>query len=186
MSAQGRITAFFDLDGTLVAPPSLEYRFAMYLMQRGELQFASVLKWLKVFLKEGARSLVVGAGTTSRLKAIDENKNYLAGVRESSAEEWAERNIASIECYTDAVERVAWHREQAHAIVFVSGTIAPLACAMAERIARGSEIGVVATELEGVGGRWTGQAVGAAICGTVKARAVRALEAGHDINLAGS
>ncbi len=34
------IAAFFDLDGTLLAPPSLERRFVRYLRWRGELTIA--------------------------------------------------------------------------------------------------------------------------------------------------
>jgi phosphoserine phosphatase len=120
------------------------------------------------------------------LKAVDENKNYLRGVRERSAQEWAEENIGLIECFADAIGRVAWHREQGHAIFFVSGTIAPLARAMADRVAWGTEIGVVATELASLGGLWTGCAAGTAVGGAAKARVVREFAARHNICLAHS
>jgi HAD superfamily phosphoserine phosphatase-like hydrolase len=120
------------------------------------------------------------------LKAVDENKNYLRGVRERSAQEWAEENIGSVECFADAIGRVAWHREQGHAIFFVSGTIAPLARAMAERVARGAEIGVAATELEGLAGLWTGCMSGAAVCGPAKARVIKELAMRHNFDLSQS
>jgi HAD superfamily hydrolase (TIGR01490 family) len=186
MSERGRIAAFFDLDGTVVAPPSLEYRFAAYLTRRGELRSAAVFKWLRVFLEEGMKALFGGGGTSSRLEAVDENKNYLAGVREASAQQWAEEYIGSIECFSDAIGRVAWHRDQGHSIFFVSGTIAPLARAMAGRFARSAEIGVAATELESFAGLWTGCTAGAAVSGSAKARAVREFAARRDINLAQS
>jgi HAD superfamily hydrolase (TIGR01490 family) len=186
MREQGRIAAFFDLDGTVVEPPSLECRFAAHLARRGELRPAAVFKWLSVFLNEGMKGLLVGGVTSTRLKAIDENKNYLNGVREESAQEWAEESNGSIECFVDAIKSVAWHHEQGHAIFFVSGTIAPLARAMAERFARGAEIGVAATELESFAGLWTGCTVGAAVCGPAKARVVRELAIRHELDLSHS
>ena len=38
MNATQKIGAFFDLDGTLLAPPSLEWRFIGYLMERDEIR----------------------------------------------------------------------------------------------------------------------------------------------------
>jgi fatty acyl-CoA reductase len=183
MSKRGRVAAFFDLDGTLIVPPSLESRFAVFLARRGELRPAAALSWLRVFLEEGMNALLMRGGTSARLKALDENKIYLTGVREQKAAEWAEENVSRIECYADALARVAWHREQGHAIFLVSGTLAPLARAMAERLARSGQICVAATELQSFAGLWTGCVAGAAVCGVAKARAVRELAARHDLNL---
>jgi phosphoserine phosphatase len=75
---------------------------------------------------------------------------------------------------------VAWHARQGHAIVLVSGTLAPLAQEMAlalvVRLAvRGiaASVAVRATRLEENDGRWTGRIVGDAMFGKAKARAVR-------------
>jgi HAD superfamily hydrolase (TIGR01490 family) len=183
MSERNRVAAFFDLDGTAIVPPSLEFRFALYLARRGELRPGAALSWLRVFLKQGILALLTPDRTSARFKAIDENKIYLRGVREQAAWEWAEENIAAIECYPDALERIAWHREQGHAIFLVSGTLAPLARALAERIVRDEEIGVAATEMESFAGLWTGRAAGAAVCGMEKARGVRELAARHNVSL---
>jgi HAD superfamily hydrolase (TIGR01490 family) len=183
MSGSNNIAAFFDLDGTVVAPPSLEFRFAAYLARRGKVRGAAVFSWLGVLLNEGMKALVTRGGTLARLKALDENKSYLAGAREQFAAEWAEEKAGEIDCYADALARIAWHREQSHAIFFVSGTLAPLARALAERIARGGEIGVVATEMECLAGVWTGCSLKGSVCRAAKARAVRALAARHEIDL---
>ncbi|MGH9705105.1 MAG: hypothetical protein ACRD4K_17145, partial [Candidatus Acidiferrales bacterium] len=42
--------AFFDLDGTLLAPPSLERRFVRYLIERGKLGPINGGRWLLEFL----------------------------------------------------------------------------------------------------------------------------------------
>jgi HAD superfamily hydrolase (TIGR01490 family) len=183
VNCPGRVAAFFDLDGTVIAPPSLEFRFAAYLVQRGELRSAAVFPWLGVLLKDGMKTLVSRGGWPARSKALDENKTYLAGVREHAAAEWAEEYIGAIERYDDALARIEWHREQGHRIFFVSGTLAPLARNLTMRIARGCEIGVVATELQTVNGLWTGCTVGAAVCGIAKARALRELATRHEIDL---
>jgi HAD superfamily hydrolase (TIGR01490 family) len=173
MSERRRVAAFFDLDGTVIAPPSLEFRFAVFLARRHELRLSAAFRWLGAFLKKG-------------VKAVHENKNYLSGVREGSAREWAEENFYSMECYADALWRIAWHREQGHSVFFVSGTLAPQARAAANHIAREGEIGVAATELQSFAGRWTGCVAGVAICGAAKAHSIRELAARHDIDLARS
>ncbi len=169
MSGKGGVAAFFDLDGTVIAPPSLEIRFAAFLARGGELRTAAVFAWLGVFLREELKTPLGRGGKSPRFRAIDENKIYLRGVREETTREWAEENIDAIECYPEALRCIAWHREQGHAIFFVSGTLAPLARVVAASLALDREIGIAATELESVAGRWTGCTAGAAICGPGKA-----------------
>ena len=41
-----KIGAFFDLDGTLLAAPSLEWSFVTYLASRDEIGVANVARWL--------------------------------------------------------------------------------------------------------------------------------------------
>ncbi|MGA6961913.1 MAG: hypothetical protein WBY38_21055, partial [Candidatus Acidiferrales bacterium] len=48
---QQNIAAFFDLDGTLLPPPSLEWRFIGYLLERDEIASAHVARWLGYFAK---------------------------------------------------------------------------------------------------------------------------------------
>jgi hypothetical protein len=45
MNAARKIGAFFDLDGTLLAAPSLEWRFIGYLLERDEITTVNVARW---------------------------------------------------------------------------------------------------------------------------------------------
>ena len=63
--------AFFDLDGTLLAHPSLERRFIRYLLKRGELGLVNGWRWLAEFL------LRIGV---DRIAATEGNKKYLEQV----------------------------------------------------------------------------------------------------------
>jgi HAD superfamily hydrolase (TIGR01490 family) len=186
VNEQGRVAAFFDLDGTVVAPPSLEFQFVAYLARRGELRAPAAFRWLGVFLKGGIRGLFGGGWASVRLRTVDDNKLYLGGVPEQKARNWGEEKNATIECYPQALERITWHREHGHAIFLVSGTIAPLARVVAARLRREGEIGIAATELESYAGQWTGRTAGAAVCGPGKAHAIRELAARHNLDLARS
>src|SRR5262249_47336912 len=89
-----------------------------------------------------------------------------------------------------ALSQVAWHALAGHAIVLVTGTLAPLAHQVAVTLtmrlaARGclAPVGVCAMRLEEIDGRWTGRIVGEAMFGQAKARAVQRLatEEGFDL-----
>ncbi|MGH9675757.1 MAG: HAD family hydrolase, partial [Candidatus Acidiferrum sp.] len=95
--------------------------------------------------------------------------------------------------FPEAVQRVAWHASQGHAIVLVSGTLEPLAEEAARALERqvaqrgiAAEIHVIATLLEEAAGSWTGRIAGAAMFGEEKARAVRKLAANWGLDLATS
>ncbi|HUK29972.1 MAG TPA: HAD-IB family hydrolase [Candidatus Acidoferrum sp.] len=184
---RGRVAAFFDLDGTVVVPPSLEFRFAVYLARHGELRAAAAFAWLGVFLKEGMKNFLGHGGASARFKAVDENKLYLRGLRVVAAVEWMEKNAATIEFYPEALRRIAWHREHGHAIFLVSGTLAVLARSVGAQLGRAGEIGVAATELESLAGQWIGCVAGAAVSGPGKARAIREISArNNNLDLARS
>ena len=121
------------------------------------------------------------------------NKMYLRGVLEDRDEfcNCGQPEMAAPRFFRDGVEQVAWHARQGHAIVLVSGTLAPLAQEMAlalvVRLAvRGvaGSVAVCATRLEENMGRWTGQIVGDAMFGEAKGRAVRRMaeKAGFDLS----
>ncbi len=117
---------------------------------------------------------------------LDENKTYLAGVRIGVAEEWIALRLAEVEFFADTLATLAWHQNRGHAIVFASGTLAPLARAVGSFLTEGGEIFVCATELESEGGRWTGRVSGEAICGRAKERALDRLAAEQHFDLSRS
>ena len=173
MSAAEKIGAFFDLDGTVVAPPSLEWRFIAFLLARDALGTVDVARWLGHFAKKilpDPRGATLG------------NKHYLAGLRETLADEW-DRSLADSAppLYPQAIRRMTWHWSQGHRVFLISGTLEFLAWFVALRLPGPAE--VRATHLEAVGGRWTGRLVGEHMSGDAKARAVRALAARFDLSL---
>ena len=194
------VTAFFDLDGTLVALPSVERRFFRMLRYRKEIPVRNYFLWLN----EAIRLLPRG------IKAVLQgNKMYLRGVKvfdesgegdgdvstrhksghqaEGQATQAPPPPILRLPVptfFSKAMERVAWHARQGHLIVLLSGTLEPLAraaarCLEEELAAHGvkAKIVVCATRLEEADGRWTGRILGEAMFGEAKARAAKRLAA---------
>jgi HAD superfamily hydrolase (TIGR01490 family) len=180
-----RAAAFFDLDGTLMAKPSLEWRFFAELRRQRAIPTRNCFLWLL----EAVRLAPRGVGMMQQA-----NKMYLRGVPADDV------NVSPIRGQTRyreqarisaLLERAAWHTQQGQTIVLVSGTLAPLARGAAMMLTtklalRGLKgcIEVCATELEQMDGRWTGRILGEAMFGEAKARAVRRLASTHEFDLA--
>ena len=191
----GGVAVFFDLDGTLVALPSLEKRFFRMLRCRRAIPGRNYFLWLRETMRLAPR------GTSAIMQA---NKMYLRGVQILDERGEGDGNISSWHkdgqqaegqasapprrnprlpvpaFFAQAIERVAWHAKQGHEIVLISGTLEPLARGAAramgaELAARGITvtIQVFATRLEEMEGTWTGRVLGEAMFGEVKARAVK-------------
>jgi HAD superfamily hydrolase (TIGR01490 family) len=178
------VAAFFDIDGTLLAAPSLELRFVAHLVKQRELRPAAVCRWFAKFLAASIGAICRPHHIPLRLRAIDRNRLYLAGV--SALEDFARSvvtNLDATEFLPEALAQLAWHRIRGHKIVFVSGTLAPLACALVRRIVPDAELPIVATEPEISGEFFTGRIAGEAIAGPAKARTIKRLAAHHAIDL---
>jgi HAD superfamily hydrolase (TIGR01490 family) len=179
--------AFFDVDGTLFAKPSLERRFFRELRWRGKIPAANYLRWAGETIRHGLGDLRASA---------EANKTYLRGVSVEilsarDADGRAKFPGGLPKFFPAAIERVWWHALRADSIVLVSGTLAPLAeiakfALERELLWRGVEatLSVLATELEISDGRWTGQVAGAAMLGEAKAAAIKRLAGGQGIPLA--
>jgi len=193
----GGVAAFFDLDGTLLGPPSLERTFFRFLRYRRAIPAKNYLLWLREAMR------LVPHGTSAILQA---NKMYLRGVQifeergegdgdvsswqkdghqaEGQASAPPRRNpgLPVPTFFAQAIERVARHGRQGHEIVLVSGTLEPLARGAArametELAERGImvTIRVIATPLEAMDGKWTGRVLSEAMFGEAKARAAKRL-----------
>lgn len=181
----GRVAAFFDLDGTLIARPSLERRFFTELRQRRAIPVGNYFLWLARAVRLAPRGI--------RMVRYA-NKIYLRGLRSGQARperESEQPEMAVPRFFPEGVDQVAWHARQGHAIILVSGTLAPLAQEMAlalvVRLAVhgiAASVAVCATRLEERDGRWTGRLVGDAIFGEAKGRAVRRIAADKGFELA--
>lgn len=173
MSVPAKVAAFFDLDGTLLAPPSLEWRFLVWLLGRDEISGGNFGRWVA----DGAKTI-----WRDRRAAIEGNKLYLAGLPESLAADWmssGEQN--SPPYYVEGLARLTWHHAQRHRLFLVTGTLAPLARAIVCRFAWPVE--VVATEPEVFDGHWTGWLAGDHMSRETKARSIRMLAAQHGLDL---
>jgi HAD superfamily hydrolase (TIGR01490 family) len=184
----GMVAAFFDLDGTLLAAPSLEWRFVGYLLKRDEIRGGHVTRWLARIAEDfwhDPRGATVG------------NKRYLCGIGERLLDEW-ERSDApelfrggALTIFDEALQRIVWHRAQDHRLFVVSGTLAPLARVVARCLATraAADIEVCATELEvavGAARIWNGRIAGEHMSGGAKLRAVRRFAVRYGIDLARS
>lgn len=184
------VGAFFDLDSTILPPPSLEWRFVGYLLERNQLQSANAGAWIAQF----ARKIL-----HSPQEAIDANKRYLAGLRESLARDWAlaasaERLADEAAFFPEALERIAWHQACGHRVCVVSGTLAVLARELVRQLP--GPVDLIATELETASGYieersdcqaiWTGEISGVHMTGLAKARAVWRYAEDHGVDLARS
>jgi phosphoserine phosphatase len=172
-----RIAAIFDLDGTLLPEPSLERRFFRELRYNRKIPLTNYLRWSMQTLRLLPQGLVA---------VQHANKRYLANVSTTLLY----RHFDSIAFFEEGVARVAWHAQQKHEIVLLSGTLEPLARLAASALeceleARGLRIQpwVCATQLAEKRGRWTGHLQGEAITGPAKARAMQTLAQQARLNL---
>lgn len=198
MTAPSRkIGAFFDLDGTLLPAPSLEWRFIGYLLERDKFSAMCAARWLAHFAKSILRN---------PHDAIEGNKFYLAGLETALASNW-ERTLARASVHQDSLplfaaglQRIAWHHTQGHLIFLITGTLAPLAQIVARRIGTQIQtpVEVGATPLEVKPQRWhshfwlcsatkwTGRRAGPHMSNEAKADTLRALAKTHTIALSRS
>jgi HAD superfamily hydrolase (TIGR01490 family) len=180
------IAVFFDIDGTLLAPPSLERQFVAALRRQGAIPLRNYYLWL-------ARAARLSAGGLAGMRHA--NKMYLRGIRASECAGKKQQTaqpgfiaykprdgaaVAVPRFFPAAIDQVLWHARRGHAIVLVSGTLEPLAMEVGLALTmllavRGvaATVAVCATQLEENGGRWTGRIVGEAMFGEAKARAAR-------------
>jgi HAD superfamily hydrolase (TIGR01490 family) len=180
-----QIAAFFDIDGTLLGPPSLERRFFTRLTSENAIPAENYFLWLA----QAVELLPKGIAMIQHA-----NKMYLRGVAIAEGDRegpWCggQLRTAAALC-PEAFRRMAWHAGQEHAIVLVTGTLAPLANRVARELERRIAacgdcvtIDVRATLLEEMDGRWTGRLAGEAMFGEAKAQAMRrmALERKWDL-----
>lgn len=201
MTTHGMVAAFFDLDGTLLPGPSLEWRFACYLDQTGLLNLPG---WIAHAIKNALRDPI---------GAIFRNKSYLAGLPETLAADWVRPRghgdghpesssqvfgtREGLPFFTSAMRRLALHASEGHKIFLISGTLAPLARAVASDLSHRLDgtipagagsldkpiIEVCATELEIRSGCWTGRLAGPHVSGEAKARSINVTAARDGIVL---
>jgi len=183
MSDGRNIGAFFDLDGTLLPPPSLERRFIGYLLRRRVLRVASLVGWFVDVLENAP------IGTPF----AEADRSYLAGLSASLAEEWLADRRAPLPFFAEGLRALEQHAALGHRVFIISGTLAALARAVAGLLPGEPEVS--ATELKTYESRarndsgallWNGRLAGEWLNGAAKARAVHSLGARCELDLSRS
>jgi HAD superfamily hydrolase (TIGR01490 family) len=180
---RGRVAAFFDLDGTLCAGPSIERRFVRFLVQTNKIGIAAGFRWLAHF----ASGVLAGCEHPA-----EANKADLTGISASAVEEWADSLDGASEplaFFGEGLRALEEHHAVGHPIFIITGTLTPLAQVVAARLPVAAVI--AATELE-IGWRgpgtareavWTGSIAGEHMSGWAKVKAMEdlALRCGLDL-----
>jgi len=172
-----RIAAFFDLDGTLIPKPSLEWRFFAELRRHCKIPLTNYFRWGV----QAVRLLPKGL-----LAVRHGNKAYLSGLN-CDLVLWHTRSIAF---FDEGISHVVWHAREGHKIVLLSGTLQELArlAALAlecELEIRGVPvpIQICATRLAISRGEWTGCLDSEVLYGQAKAHLIENLAKNQRINL---
>jgi HAD superfamily hydrolase (TIGR01490 family) len=167
--------AFFDIDGTLLPPPSLEWRFIAYLLAHDQIPTRNAWRWLA----QAAKTFAMHPRA-----ALLANKQYLHGLHESLVAAWEQSldaHCRPLRFAPAGLETLDWHLSQQHRVFLVSGTLEPLAHVAQQRLSRAIE--VRATRLAVSAGRWTGDIAGRHMSGDAKAHALRDLANKYEIAL---
>lgn len=119
--------AIFDIDGTLVRG-STERRFARVLLKRGKIGPRQAAAYLYFFARHlGEHGFAVAK----------KNKAYLAWLRSDDirelAREFVARDIVPL-LYEPVVQRLLQHLRRGDTVALVSGTLEPIAVALAEHL----------------------------------------------------
>jgi alcohol-forming fatty acyl-CoA reductase len=176
MTPANGIGAFFDVDGTLLPAPSLEWRFVSWLAACDLLNGWHIASWAATAIP----ALLCGELSSRRT-----NKKYLAGLPESLIQTWeSSLDKDSLATFSEAAQRIAWHLDQNHRVLLVSGTLAPLAQILARRL--NNQIEIRATHLEVIEGLYSGFIEENHMSGSEKARALAQIANHHSLALADS
>ncbi len=167
--------AIFDLDRTILAPPSSERAFFRYLVSERKLPLSSLGTLLEGVWRQLPHGLV----------ALTKGNKYTWKGWSQEALESAGRqcfdDLLRSRIYPDAVDLIAEHRAQGHRIVLLSGTLDLLLQPFAELLEVDHWI---PSRLETDSrGRLTGSIVGAHPYGSGKRRALLAAQRTHGIDL---
>ncbi|MFZ5586057.1 MAG: HAD family hydrolase [Thermodesulfobacteriota bacterium] len=172
-----RLAAFFDVDRTLVGPPSMEKAFARYLIRVGYLGPGELGRYL-VYLARNLDRLGAGLVRENKYHFKDKDAAELRGL----AQECYEREIRPL--VRPAGRRaVEAHQRRGHLVVLLTGSLQPLA----DLLARDLGVGLcLAARLKQERGVLAGTLGNTRPYGAEKARLARALAHERGLDLGGS
>jgi phosphoserine phosphatase len=149
----GGVAAFFDLDGTLLALPSLERRFIRTLRYQRAIRVKNYFFWLKEALRllpRGISAILHANKMVLRGVQVFDGRGGGSGHVSSRRKDGHASRLGASEAqgqasalppkrarraprlpvpafFPQTIERVEWHGKQGHEIVLMSGTLEPLA-----------------------------------------------------------
>lgn len=176
-AAPARVAAFFDLDKTIIATSSA-YAFGKEFMHNG---LISPTEALQISLTK-ATYMVVGQTSAQMDSSRDQLAAMVAGWSVAEVDAIVRDTMHSVvtpAIYAEARELIDAHRAAGHDVVIISASAATLVQPIAEEL--GVEF-VVATELEELDGRFTGEILHYNK-GEAKARAIANIAAEHGVDL---
>ena len=135
--------AIFDIDGTLIEG-STERRFGRYLLRQGRQGPRQILEYCWFWLR--FRS-VYGAET------LKKNKAYLAGLAVAEIDSLASTFVTTEilpQLYAPAVARLQQHLRRGDTVALISGTLEPIARALAAALGVLHVRGTVCSERDGI------------------------------------
>ncbi|HEY6467030.1 MAG TPA: HAD-IB family hydrolase [Candidatus Acidoferrales bacterium] len=163
MISESRIGVFFDIDNTLLPSPSLEWRFAEWLIASNLIARQQISEWV--------RQALFGSWSEG-LKGISTSKGYLAGLPTRVVQSWkASLGAGELDPFQEAAERLDEHLARGHRAFLISGTLAPLADVFADEFDGCVDICATALQKED-DDTYTGRIAGQHMSGREKARAL--------------
>lgn len=135
--------AIFDIDGTLVAGPSTEKRFFLWLLRRGAVGPLRLLAFLAFN--------VFWAHRYGRHVA-KKNKAYLTRMDTDRLDAEARAFVAAEvvpALFAPALFRLRQHQRQGHRVVLLSGTLQPIAEALRQYLGADEAVGSLCSERAG-------------------------------------
>jgi HAD superfamily hydrolase (TIGR01490 family) len=143
------VTAFFDVDYTVLPSTSAERLFIRHLWRQGQLGFRDMVRaGLSILRSKGPLS--------QRMK---ENKAYLAGRSVTCVTSLARSFVMEVlypYLAAEALKRIRWHHHQGHRVVLLTGSLEMLIRPLAEHL--GIET-ILCTRLEQRDGIYTGRLI---------------------------
>jgi phosphatidylglycerophosphatase C len=166
-----RTVAAFDFDGTLAFGDAVLpfTRFAAGNMRSGLAVVAAAPALVASLVERSARDSAKAMLSKICFKGMPSSEMERLG------KDFAAERMASLN--PEMVDRLHWHKEEGHEVVLVSASFEPYMTPLGESL--GAEA-VLATQLEVVGGTYTGRLDGANVRGEEKANRLRSyLNTGH-------
>lgn len=177
MAQAPRPAAIFDVDRTLVGPPSMERMFLAYLIRKGYLKPSDMMR----FLGHLARNL-----SELNRDLVHNNKYHLKDKDPRQIRRLAERCFHSSiapRISTAGRRAVEGHRARGHMVVLLTGSLEPLAEMLRRELRADMSL---AAPLGEAAGLLDGTLAAPRPYGLEKARLVRELALKHPIDLANS